>query len=101
MALADVEAAPERTVYGFEPGDGEAFDTVVAWWRNPYRRLRRVERVAELLDGGAPFFLLVRADNVAGLASLLPRLTLRGEVAPPAPASDHDRYRVYAPASPR
>ncbi len=84
-----------RTLVGFEPGAGEAFDTLVAWQDSPFVRVRTLEALREHLERDPRCFVVVRATTGPSIEALRSRLRPLGVLSPRRPGSDRDRYLLF------
>ena len=86
--------AGTRTVLGFAPGDGEAFDALDAWLARPVARLRDATLVQNWIDAKRPFAIVVAEPNRARLDPYGASLREAGTASPPRAKDAKDRYVV-------
>ena len=92
-ARIEALARPGEALVGFAPGPGEAFDTLVAWVRRPYERVRDAPQLRDRIARDDAVVLVREIDlDDLGEARLL--LARRLTASPPRVKDGKDRVEV-------
>ena len=92
-ARIEALARPGEALVGFAPGPGEAFDTLVAWVRRPYERVRDAPQLRDRIARDDAV-VLVREIHLEELGEVRRLLARRLTASPPRPKHAKDRVEV-------